>query len=77
MNSIDIMYYDNMMDLISENRKINEAIMIPTFHESEVALYEAKIVESILNFFKTLFEKVIQFFKKIINVVSDNKNFTQ
>lgn len=82
MNSIDILYYDNMIDLVNENHKINKAIMDSKFthyfteSQEELSLCEAKVTESIANFFKAIFDKVIEFFKKLINVVSDIKNFT-
>lgn len=82
MNSIDILYYDSMIDLVNENQKINKAIMDSKFthyfteSQEELSLCEAKVTESIANFFKTIFNKVIEFFKKLINVVSDIKNFT-
>ncbi len=82
MNNIDILYYQNTMDLIIENQKINNAIMSSKFthflneSQEELSLCEAKITESIANFFKNIFNKVIEFFKKLINFVSDIRNFT-
>ena len=82
MNSVDIMYYENMIDIISENRKIIEAVIsgkcTKYFTESEetISLCEAKVTETVIAFFKTILNKVIEFFKKLINIVSDVKNFS-
>ena len=82
INVVDISYYENMIDIMEEDRKINEMIITPKFmkyfteSQEDVFLCESKVTDSILNFFKTIFDKVINFFKKIINFVSDIKNFT-
>lgn len=80
-NELDIIYYENSIDMIKENRKINEAIFGPKMEEflaiseAEISIYESKIIQSILNFFKKLFEKVVDFFTKIINFISDKTKF--
>ena len=82
MVNTDILYYESMIDLVTENRKINEEIMAPKFmkyfteSQEEISIYENKVTDSILNFFKKIFDKVAVFFKKIINLISDIKNFT-
>lgn len=82
MNEISISYYENMIDLINENQKINEEIMTPKFmkyfteSKEEITIYENKVTDSILKFLQKIFDKVIEFFKKIINFISDIKNFT-
>ncbi len=82
MFDIDISYYNTMIDMMEENKKINEEIFgskyMQCLTESNklYAIYESKITDSILNFFKKIFDKVIEFFKKLVSVISDIKNFS-
>lgn len=75
MNTISIDYYSLMLELTQENQKINESIfgskVMNILNESrssdELAIYEANIISSIIEFMKKIFDKVIEFFTNIIN----------
>ena len=55
MNTIDLMYYEFMTDLVSENQKINEAVMAPKFMKlcinegaDEISICEAKAIQTVM-----------------------------
>ena len=82
MVNTDVLYYESMIDLVIEDRKINEEIMSPKFmkyfteNQQDIIVYENKITESIIGFIKKILDKVIEFFKKIINLISDKRNLS-
>ncbi len=77
MNTIDLMYYEFMIDLVSENRKINEAVMAPKFMKlyvnegaDEISICEAKAIQTVMEFIKKIFDKVIEYCKKMIEFIT-------
>lgn len=82
-NELGILYYDFMMESVVENRKIMEDItasncmrIIVKEDASEVAIYEASLLGSLVKFIKTIIDKLIQFIKKIFNITNKTDTFT-
>lgn len=82
-NNLDIMYYEYMMEMSTENQKIIESLLTSKFvkllnessEDKETFIFEGNILESIIEFIKKIFDKIIGFFKKIIDFITGkNKN---
>ena len=80
---VGILYYDFMMESVVENRRIMENItasncmrIIVKEDASEVAVYEASLLESLVKFIKTIIDNLIKFIKKIFNVTTKTETFT-
>ena len=73
--NMDILYYDIMIENAVEERRVNELIMMPRFAKyvcegaDEVAIIESNVLKTIGESIKNLFQKVIEFFKKILNKI--------
>ena len=81
MDNIDILYYDSMLESVIEDRKIMELTMGSRIEmmlnesSNELAIYEAGILNTILDVIKKLFERVIQFIKDIIAYITRKNTF--
>ena len=81
MNNVDILYYESMIDIVSENRKIMEFItgsnieMKTIAESSQLAIYEANVIETIKNSIKEIFKKVIDFFRGLFKKVTNGDFF--
>ena len=80
-NSIDILYYDQMIENAIEDRKIQEAIFECNYNcivneNTEIAIYEANVFETILNAIKKLIDRVIEFVKGLIEKITGKLFFT-
>ena len=76
-NSIEILYYESMIDSVVEDRKIMESIIESKYasyllkeNSEELAIYEANMFDSIMSAFSALFEKVVEFIKKLIEKIT-------
>lgn len=83
MKELDILYYDMMMESVIEDRKIMELsfgakfakqLLTESWEVEDVAIYEAKVIDSIVNAIKTIFDKVVEFLSKLHDVIF--KSFT-
>lgn len=80
MNNIDIIYYETVMDLVEENRKITDSLFNIKFAnhfitESEIGIFESSIIESITKFINEVLAKVINFIKKVYEKITSKKIF--
>ena len=81
-NSIDILYYESMMDSIIEDRKIMELVIESKYtncllkeNTEELAIYEANVFQNIMDAMVKLFEKVVQFIKNLLENITNKKFF--
>lgn len=75
MSELDIVYYESMIGLIQENQKINEMIMAPKFallteSQEDILVCEGKVIDFIFTSIKKIFDKVVEFFGKIMKIFS-------
>ena len=76
INNMDIMYYEFMMDLETENQKIAESLFASNYVDLLVengvdnVIFEGNIINSIIEFIKGIFDKAVKFFKKIIDFIT-------
>ena len=81
MNNIDILYYDYMAEMVSENRKIMEFTigssieMKSIMESSDLVIYEGKVIDTIVNSIKEIFKKVIEFFRNLFKKVTSEEMF--
>lgn len=79
MDNMDILYYDLLIENAQEERKINELIMIPSFAKyvcessDEIAIMESNVLKNIGEAIKRLFQRVIEFFTKILNKIMNKE----
>lgn len=77
-NNISISYYESMIDLVSENRKITEVILGSNMHhfvnESDI-IYENKVTTAVLKFIKDIFDRIVGYLKKITEYLNNKDNF--
>ena len=82
INSLNIDYYNSMIDIVEENRKINEMIMAPKYmklaesSQEDISIYEGKVTNFIIESIKKIIDKVIEFFGKMVKLVSRKDMFT-
>ena len=80
-NTIDILYYEYMQELASNNQQILECIVgskcVDILKENgQDVIFEGNVLTSITKFIKNLFDKVIGFFKKIIDFITGKNKTT-
>lgn len=80
-NELDIAYYEFMIDQIQEDQKIHEMLTISKyshilegFDDKQIAIYENKVIDSIMDFIKKIIEKLSNFFNKAIDAIKKVKN---
>lgn len=78
MNELDILYYDIMIESVIEDRKIMDLsfgakfakqLLTESWEVEDVAIYEAKVIDGVINAIKTIFDKIIEFLSKLHDVV--------
>lgn len=76
-NSVDILYYESMIDSTIEDRKIMELIMNSEYNNillkenaEELVIYEANIFTTIIESIVKIFQKTIDFIKSIIEKIT-------
>lgn len=75
--SVDILYYESMIESVIEDRKIMELVIESKYNSvalkddsEELAIYEANILETIAESISKLFQRVIDFIKQLIEKIS-------